>query len=60
MVKAPKTPKKPPKDEDEAQSRRFLETVRAIEADGGLSPTGGEKAFEQLLGKAAPPRKPPT
>jgi len=54
-----KAPKKPPPDEDEAQSRRFLEAARAIEADGGLSPTEGQEALERLMGKAAPPKRPP-
>jgi hypothetical protein len=53
-----KSPKKPPPDEDEAQSRRFIETAKALEADGGLSPTEGEEALEQLLGRAAPVRRP--
>lgn len=50
-------PKKPPL-EDEDQSRRFLEAAREIEADGGLSPTDAEGAFERLLGKAAPAKLP--
>lgn len=57
MAKASKKP--PPKDEDEAQSRRFLEAARAIEADGGLSPTEGEAALERLMGMAAPAKKRP-
>ena len=56
MAKTPK-PKKPP-DEDEAQSRRFLETAKALEDAGELSPTGAEEAFESLLSKAAPPIRP--
>lgn len=45
----PKAKKKPPT-EDEAQSRRFLEMARELEAsDGGLSPTDAEKAFDALL-----------
>ncbi|HRD28320.1 MAG TPA: hypothetical protein PLO65_08470 [Caulobacter sp.] len=50
-------PKKPTL-EDEDQSRRFLEAARALEADGGLNPTEGEAAFEQLLKGAAPARLP--
>lgn len=53
-----KTPKPKP-DEDEAQSRRFIETAKALEADGGLSPTEVEEAFERLVGRAAPPKRRP-
>lgn len=50
--------KKPPqKDEDEAQSARFIETAKALEADGELSLTEGERAFDRLVGKALPQRK---
>jgi hypothetical protein len=52
-----KVPKKPPPDEDEAESRRFIEAARAIEADGGLSPTEGEAALARILTKAAPARR---
>lgn len=51
--------KKPPADEDEAQSRRFIDLARELEADGDLSPTEGEKAFERLLDKTLPVRPPP-
>lgn len=34
------------------QSRRFVEAARAIEADGGLSPTEAVETFNQLLGRA--------
>jgi len=54
MAKAPKKPA----DEDEAQSRRFIETAKALEDAGELSPTEDGEAFEQLVGKAAPKRKP--
>ncbi|HEY3695151.1 hypothetical protein [Phenylobacterium sp.] len=50
-----KTPKRP--HEDEAQSRRFIETAKALEADGDLSLTEGEKAFERLLERAIPPKE---
>lgn len=53
MAKA--KPKKPPV-EDEAQSRRFIETARALEDAGELSPTAGQRSFEALLSKAAPPK----
>lgn len=54
MAKAPKKP--PPKDEDEEQSRRFLETAKALEDAGELSPTEDGGAFERLMSKAAPPK----
>ena len=38
------------------QSRRFEEAARAIEADGGLSPTEAEQFFHLALSKAAPAR----
>lgn len=51
--------KKPSKgDDDEAQSKRFLDLASELEADGDLNLTEGEKAFERLVGKTAPPRKP--
>jgi len=49
-----KTPKKPPADEDQGQSRRFIETAKALEADGDLNLTEGEGAFERLIVKALP------
>jgi hypothetical protein len=52
-----KAPKKPPPDEDEAQSQRFLETARALEDAGELSPTDDGAALERLVGNAAPPRR---
>lgn len=52
-------PKKPPPDEDEAQSKRFLDLARELEAAGDLSPTEGNEAFERLVGKAAPPKRRP-
>jgi len=33
------------------QSRRFEEAARAIEADGGLSPTEAAEALERLVRK---------
>lgn len=54
-----KAPKKPPPDEDEAQSRRFIEAAQKLEADGDLNPTEGEAEFERLLEKAAPARRRP-
>lgn len=52
-----KAPKKPPPDEDEGQSRRFIETAKALEADGELSPTDAEGVFERILRKAAPVKR---
>ena len=46
-----------PKDEDEAQSRRFLDLASELEAAGDLSLTEGEVAFEQAVGKALSTRK---
>jgi hypothetical protein len=48
--------KAPPRDEDEAQSKRFLDLASELEAAGDLSPTEGEKAFEKALGKIIPQR----
>lgn len=56
MAKAPKKP--PPKDEDPAQSQRFLETAKALEDAGELSPTEDGEAFERLAGKVMPAKKP--
>lgn len=52
--------KKPPPLEDEAQSKRFMETVRQIEADGGLSREEAELEFAKLTAKALPKRPPPS
>lgn len=50
--------KKAPKgDEDEAQSKRFLNLVRELEAAGDLSPTEAEGLFDALVDKALPPQK---
>jgi hypothetical protein len=50
--------KPPPGDEDEAQSKRFLDLASELEAAGDLSPTEGEEAFERLVEKALPPKRP--
>jgi hypothetical protein len=50
--------KKPPPMEDEAQSRRFIETAKALEDAGELSPTEDGGAFQKLLAKAAPSKLP--
>lgn len=51
--------KKPPKLEDEAQSKRFIETARALESSGGLSPEEADRALDDLMDKAGPPRRRP-
>lgn len=56
MAKAPKKP--PPKDEDPEESKRFLDLANELEAAGELSRTEDGAAFERLLGKAAPPKRP--
>lgn len=38
-----------PPESQEAQSKRFLEAARAIEADGGLSPTEAYEAVDRLV-----------
>ncbi|MDB5462691.1 MAG: hypothetical protein JWP23_1080 [Phenylobacterium sp.] len=58
MADKPKK-KPPPKDEDGAQSARFIEAAKALEADGELNPIGAEEAFERLLSRAAPPKHRP-
>jgi hypothetical protein len=52
MAKAPRKP--PPKDEDEAQSQRFIETAKALEADGDLNLTEAEEAFERAITRIVP------
>lgn len=49
--------KAPPRDEDPAQSKRFLDLASELEAAGDLSPTEGSEAFERLVAKAAPPKR---
>lgn len=46
--------KKRPPDEDEAQSRRFIEAARALEATGGLDPLEGEQEVDRLLKTGVP------
>ncbi len=38
-----------PPESQEAQSKRFEEAARAIEADGGLSPTEAAERFASLV-----------
>lgn len=47
MAKAPK------KDEDEEQSRRFIETAKALEADGEPSPIEANKRVDDALRRMA-------
>lgn len=51
--------KKPKPIEDPEQSRRFIESVRELEAAGELSPTEGDEAFERAMRKVLPERAPP-
>ena len=48
-----------PRDEDEAQSKRFLDLAAELEAAGDLSPTDAEENLERVLEQAAPLRKRP-
>lgn len=48
---------KPP-NEDEAQSKRFTDLARELEAAGDLSLTDAEKRLGKLMEKAAPPKRP--
>lgn len=50
--------KPPPGDEDEAQSKRFLDLASELEAAGDLSPTEAEAAFERAFKKVTPSRTP--
>lgn len=50
---------KKPKDEDEAQSRRFIEAATDLEAAGELNLTDAEEKFERLVGNSLPIRKAP-
>jgi chorismate mutase len=53
----PKRQKAP--DEDEAQSRRFMEEAEKTAADGGLSPTEVEGFFEGAMSKIVPKKQRP-
>jgi hypothetical protein len=54
----PKAKKPPPPDEDEAQSRRFIQTVQDLEAAGELNLTEGEAALERMFARSVvPPHK---
>lgn len=49
----------PRRDEDPAESKRFLDLASELEAAGDLSPTESGEAFERLVGRALPPKIPP-
>ncbi len=51
------TKKKANHEEDEAQSQRFLDLARELEAAGELNPADDGSALERLFEKAAPPKK---
>jgi len=53
----PKAKGPPPRDEDPAQSKRFLDLASELEAAGDLSPTEGERAFERAFDKIVPKRR---
>lgn len=52
-----KTVKAPP-DEDEAQSKKFLDLANELEAAGELSPTETGEGFEVLSRKLFPSKRP--
>jgi hypothetical protein len=43
-------------DEDEDESRRFIETAKELEEAGDVDIAEGEQALERLMRKAAPTR----
>ena len=51
--------RKTPTDEDEEQSKRFLETARELEAAGELNLTDNEQVFERAFRKIVPARRSP-
>ena len=48
--------KKAPAEEDEAQSRRFMDLAHELEAAGELSPTDDGAKFENAFRKIVPPK----
>lgn len=48
-----KEPKKPPPDEDEGQSKRFLDLASELEAAGDLSLTEAELALDRLVAEGS-------
>lgn len=51
--------RKTPTDEDEEQSKRFLETARELEAAGELNLTDNEQVFERAFRKIVPAQRSP-
>lgn len=49
MGRMVRTPKKPPTKTDKAQSERFKELAKELEADGGLNLTEADKEFRDTL-----------
>lgn len=45
--------KKPVRDEDEEQSKKFIELAKELEAAGDLSPTEAEAALEKTMSGVA-------
>lgn len=52
-----KAPKRPVKDEDDEQSRRFIKTAKSLKADGDLNLTEAEEAFEKTFRAVVRPVK---
>jgi hypothetical protein len=50
---------KRPRDEDEAQSQRFIELARELEAEGDLDLEKADEAFAKLADKVLPPKERP-
>lgn len=50
-------PKKP-KPDNPAQSKRFIDAAKALEADGGLSPTEADERFKRALKAMGKPKGP--
>jgi hypothetical protein len=55
MARKTSKTKRPP-DEDEEQSRRFLDLAAELEAAGELSPTDAGERFARAMDKVAPPK----
>ncbi len=55
-----KPPKKPPPKTDKAQSERFKELAKELEADGDLNITEAREKFEQEIGKLVKTKATPT
>jgi len=52
------TQKRRQTDEDEAQSRRFIDLAHELETKGELDPEEDGQAFERLVRKVTPDRRP--